>query len=409
MGADSMPPEIWLEVFAATRDWRKVSKWTSFPRYANLIAIIGTCSRFHDIALPLLYEHAILRLDFSIASESQCGLSLLEIIMTKPERARWIKTLVGYWTDPSDTQENPDNYAMREMISTFVGLVVSRLPSLQVVHVDRPSITKALINAVLENTSIRTLSVHDVKDGWNRVPIGDLRSIGKESSIVQLRATSSTPFVTMQASYFLRIPGMTEITFTDYSLMEAPFTVNFWGGLEQLPWQNLRVLRITAMTGRPHIRDLDELCKFLEHGTNVEVLIYDAVLRCKQEWNRRPLPNPSTIMPKLKELYGPALMAPYLCEGKVVSKLGLIFHREIVEAGEDDVSTLGFVADTLRHLTIGNMETSEVGKLVDMFPLLESLEILPSVASCQRDSIPGDSDYIGQPRQEERSQLEVRY
>ncbi|KAG8892300.1 hypothetical protein FRC01_014243, partial [Tulasnella sp. 417] len=67
---------------------------------------------------------------------------------------------------------------------------------------------------------------------------------------------------------------------------------------------------------------------------------------------------------------------------------------------------LGHLAGTLLHLTVGNMETDHVKDLVEAYPLLQSLEILPSMAECQRDTMSDDSDYIGQPRQEERSQLE---
>ncbi|KIO24207.1 hypothetical protein M407DRAFT_244546 [Tulasnella calospora MUT 4182] len=52
------------------------------------------------------------------------------------------------------------------------------------------------------------------------------------------------------------------------------------------------------------------------------------------------------------------------------------------------------------------METDMVNDLIKAYPLLQSLEILPTVSECQRQTMSQESDYIGQPRQEERSQLE---
>ncbi|KAG9019404.1 hypothetical protein FRB90_002914 [Tulasnella sp. 427] len=408
MGVNSLPPELWLEVFAASRQWRKASKWTIYPQYATFIAVISTCSRFHDIALPLLYEHALLRLDFGLGTNNLAQLGVIEILAAKPQRLQWVKTLTGCFTSPADPQENPDNYTMRSMFSRCIERLVPRLPALQVIHLDRPLITGSLMTSILNHQSLRILSVHDVKEGSGYVDPDEILRDGAKPSLVELRATSSSPFVTMQALYFLLIPDLSEITFTDYSLSQWRMSIYFAvRGLAQLAWQNLRVLKITAMMEISLMTALSDLCQVLAYAPNVETLIYDGVLLSRQGFSWRDhSPSPSTVLPKLKELYGPAVMAP-LCEGKTVEKLGLVFHAQMVNSSdEENVSTLDCVADTLRQLIVGNLETTTAPGIIKMFPLLESLEILPSAPRCQRDTIPSDSKHIGQPRQDERSQLE---
>ncbi|KAG8946248.1 hypothetical protein FRC04_011994 [Tulasnella sp. 424] len=377
MAADSLPAELWIQVFAATRQWRKVSKFTIIPLHSTFIEISSTCSRFRDIVTPLLYEHVAIHAEIG----PMLGLQYLpRILKEKPERGRFIKSI----------------------------RLIPLLPSLESIHLDRPHISKDFLTVIYNTRTLRTLSIHDAQfEQGLVVPLQQLSTnLEKKSSLPQPRVTVSTNNLTLGSLYFLRIPNLHRITFTEYGLWQTRMSSIFFRGLE-LPWSQLRELKLIGLIELAILGGLDELCRALAHAPKLESLVVDAGMLRKQDgafgWNQSS--PPSSVVPKLKEFYGPAVIAPQLCEGKAIEKLGLIFHNQLVDAKPEDVS-VNSVAGTLRHLTLGNMETDRVIDLLKPYRLLESLDILPSTPRCQRDTISPESDYIGQPRQDERSQLE---
>ncbi|KAG8895178.1 hypothetical protein FRC01_012526 [Tulasnella sp. 417] len=282
------------------------------------------------------------------------------------------------------------------------------LSSLESIHLDRPLISKELLTVIYDCPTLRTLSIHDPKfESGLIVPIGRLsKELEQKSSLLHLRVTATRPGLDGSTLFFLRIPNLHRIVYTEYSLIGIPMSILFISGLD-LPWSELRELKFTALLELSGIRSLEELCTVLVHAPNLESLVFDAIIPRRQGgFFGDGSPPASTVVPKLKEFYGPAVIAPDLCDGRAIEKLGLVFHSQILERKVEDVSVLSCLAETLLHLTLGNMETDEVKDLIKDYPLLQSLEILPSVALCQRDTMSDDSDYIGQPRQEERSQLE---
>ncbi|KAG8946241.1 hypothetical protein FRC04_011987 [Tulasnella sp. 424] len=405
MAADSLPAELWIQVFAATRQWRKVSKFTIIPLYSNFIEIISTCSKFRDIAIPLLYKHVAIHAGFPSLKIH----ALQSVLREKPERGRFIKSIVGYWSIPKTHEEMTGAFGRTfgQMNCLEIVMLIPFLPSIESIHLDRPYISKDLLTVICTRT-LRTLSIHDAQfeQGLTLSPQHLGTEVEKRSSLLQLRVTVSTPNLTLGSLYFLRIPNLHRITFTDYGLWQTRMSFIFFRGLE-LPWSQLRELKLTGMIEMAILGGLDELCRILEHAPKLESLVVDVGMSRRQNgglgWDQSP--PPTSVVPKLKEFYGPAVIAPQLCEGKAIEKLGLIFHNEIVDAKPEDVS-LNSVAGTLRHLTLGNMETDMVIDLLKPYRLLESLDILPTTPRCQRDTISPESDYIGQPRQDERSQLE---
>lgn len=407
MAVDSLPAEVWIQVFAATRQWRKVSKFTTLPLYSTFLAIASTCSGFHDIVLPLLYEHAIIRLDFGLDASTRVVLP--KLLSTKLERCKWIKSLVGYWTTPKVIDVYQDIIPLRDIVCAIIKSTIPFLPSLESIHLDRPYISKALLTAIHNCPSLRTLSIHDPQ--FESGLLGPIESLGEElghkSSLLRLRVTASTPRLSGNSLFFLHIPNLRRIVYTEYSFIGISMSVLFINGL-YLPWSELRELKLSAMLELSVIGGLDGLCKLLMHAPNLESLVFDSImvhLEGSLSWGRSP--PASSVVPKLKEFYGPAVIAPVLCKGKAVQKLGLLFHSQLVDGKLEDVSALESLAGTLLHLTLGNMEADKINDLIKAYPLLQSLEILPTALECQRTTVSGESDYIGQPRQEERSQLEV--
>ncbi|KAG8900298.1 hypothetical protein FRC01_010183 [Tulasnella sp. 417] len=408
MGADSLPAEIWIQVFAATRQWNKVSKFTTLPLYSTFTAIASTCSRFHDIVLPLLYEHAIIRSDVGLDPKIQL-VALPKQLNANPECRKWIKSLAGYCT-ASKIQRGYDDASPRgKLVCTIIQSMIPFLSSLESIHLDYPQISKELLTVIYNCPTLRTLSIHDPKfESGLIVPLGRLsKELERKSSLLHLRVTASFPTgLDGSPLFFLRIPNLRRIVYTEYSFMAIPVSILFRRGLD-LPWSELRELKLSAMMELSGIGNLSALCKVLAHAANLESLVFDAMMWDMQGLSGSgPPPPASTVMPKLKEFYGPADIAPALCEGKAIEKLGLIFHIQPGDEKLEDLSSLDRLAGTLLHLTLGNMETDKVSELIKAYPLLQSLEILPSMTECQKDTVSAESDYIGQPRQEERSQLE---